>query len=181
MKDMPLAGRMKAALLIDDGFQDAEAIYPYYRLQEAGHDVVLLGLDGGARCTGKHGYAFTADAAVRKAKAKDFAVVVVPGGNAPDKMRTRTDFVHFIQDARTAGCVIAAICHGPQLLIEAEVVRGRRMTSYAAVRKDLENAGAAWVDEEAVADDGIVTARTPADLPAFMAATLAATRQEVTP
>ncbi len=163
---------MRAALLLDAEFQDAEAIYPLYRLQEAGYDVDVLGRAKELDVVGKWGYHIQTTKAVGKAKATDYAIVVVPGGNAPDKMRTFQPFIDFVQDAAAAGAVIAAICHGPELLIDAEIVNGMRMTSYVAIRKDLQNAGAQWVDEPVVIDGRLVTSRKPDDLPAFMAATL---------
>ncbi len=162
---------MRAAVLIDAEFQDAEVIYPYYRLQEAGFEVDLLGRDAGLDVVGKWGYHFRTDVAVKDADASQYAVVVIPGGNAPDKMRTQDAFVAF---ARTAmqHCVVAAICHGPELLIDADAVQGRQVTSYVAIRRDLENAGATWSDAAAVIDGNLITSRKPADLPDFMDATL---------
>lgn len=176
MDPFPAVGGMRAALLLDAEFQDAEAIYPLYRLKEAGYAVDVLGRDKGLEVVGKWGYHIRTTKDVGKAKAKDYQIVVVPGGNAPDKMRTYAPFVDFVRDADSAGCTIAAICHGPELLIDAEVVAGKRLTSYVAIRKDLQNAGAQWEDAEAIADANLVTARTPDDLPAFMAATLLAAR-----
>lgn len=163
---------MRAALILDQEFQDAEAIYPFYRLQEAGFDVDLVGRDKDVACTGKYGYTLTTTTAAKKAKARDYDVIVVPGGNAPDKMRTFGPFVDLVRGAADEGVLLAAICHGPELLIDADVVRGRNLTSYVAIRRDLENAGAAWSDQEVVADTGLVTSRKPDDLPAFMATVL---------
>ncbi len=166
------AACMRAALLLDREFQDAEAIYPLYRLREAGYAVDVLGRDKDLDVVGKWGYHLTTDKAVGKAKASDYAIVVVPGGNAPDKMRTFEPFVQFVRDAVKAGGLLAAICHGPELLIDAEVVQGKHMTSYVAIRKDLQNAGAHWQDAEVVVDGRLVTSRKPDDLPAFMSAAL---------
>ncbi len=161
---------MKAALLLDAEFQDAEAIVPLYRLQEAGLDVDVLGREKDVDVAGKYGYRIRTTKAVGKAKAKDYDVVVVPGGNAPDKMRTFQPFVDFARDASATGAIVAAICHGPELLIDAEVVAGKAMTSYVAIRKDLENAGATWSDLPVVVDGRLITSRKPDDLPDFMAA-----------
>ncbi len=161
-----------AFVLIDDGFQDAEVVYPMYRLREAGFDTQLVGPKAGQRVVGKYGYPVTADTSVNDARLDNVDVLVIPGGWAPDHMRVNPAFVNLVQDAMRRGVVVAAICHAGQLLVEADVVSGRTVTSYVAVRRDLQNAGATWLDQSAVVDGNLVTSRTPDDLPAFLAATL---------
>lgn len=159
----------KAAVLIDNGFQDAEAIYPYYRLQEADFGVDLVGQEANHDYEGEYGYTLTSDRSAKNIELDDYKAIIVPGGHAPDKMRVKEDMVRLIQKADEAeNIIIGAICHGPQLLIEADIVNGRDMTSYKAVRTDLINAGANYDDKEVVVDSHLVTSRTPDDLPAFM-------------
>lgn len=161
-----------ALVLIDDGFQDAEVIYPMYRLQEAGFEVQLVGPEAGKGIVGKYGYPLVSDLAAADVRLESSDVVIIPGGWAPSHMRVKPAFVRIVQDAMRRGVVVAAICHAGQLLVEADVVSGRTLTSYIGVRRDLQNAGATWLDQPAVVDGNLVTSRTPADLPDFLAATL---------
>ena len=171
----------KAIVLIENGFQDAELLYPYYRLQEAGYQVDLVGPDAGVTYTGSYGYKLTSDRAAQDVNVDEYDVVVIPGGRAPDRMRTHEAMVRLVRDAFAQGKVVAAICHGPQVLIEADVVRGRRATCYISVRTDLKNAGALYEDREVVVDGNLVTSRHPADLPAFMRETLRLLEAEKVP
>ncbi len=158
-------------LLIENGFEDAEAVYPYYRMKEAGFGVSVVGPKAGAYA-GKHGYPLKADRTPGEIDIKKFSALIIPGGGAPDRLRTNPDMVRLVKEAFEQGLVVAAICHGPQLLIEAGVVRGRKATSYISVKTDLINAGAEFVDSPAVVDGRLVTSRTPADLPEFCRAVL---------
>ncbi len=162
----------KAIVLIENGFQDAELLYPYYRLQEAGYQVELVGREAGVVYTGSYGYKLTSDRAAHEVNIDDYEALVVPGGRAPDRMRIHESMVQLVHQACDQGKVVAAICHGPQVLIEADVVRGRRATCYVSVRTDLKNAGAHYEDREVVVDGNLVTSRHPGDLPAFMRETL---------
>lgn len=161
-----------AIMVIEDGFEDSEALYPYYRLQEAGYDVTVAGKGSSQTVTGKHGLPLTTDKKVSKVHGDKADIVVVPGGQAPDRMRMDKEFVRVVKEAADGDTILAAICHAGQLLVEADVVRGKRLTSWPSVRKDLENAGAQWVDEEVVVDGLLVTSRKPDDLPAWMRETL---------
>ncbi|MFB6182205.1 MAG: type 1 glutamine amidotransferase domain-containing protein, partial [Candidatus Magasanikbacteria bacterium] len=155
------------------GYQDAEVIYPYYRLQEAGHKVDLIGPEADTDYQGKYGYTFSSDISAEQADGSDYEAVVVPGGWAPDAMRVKPEMVDLIQQAENSeNTTIAAICHGPQLLVEADVVEGKRATAYRAVKVDLINAGAEFEDSEVVVDQNLITSRTPDDLPAFLDALL---------
>ncbi|NWF77776.1 MAG: type 1 glutamine amidotransferase, partial [Chloroflexi bacterium] len=109
----------------------------------------------------------TVDTTADKVKVDEFDAIIVPGGYAPDKMRLHQPMVDLIREAHNEGKIIAAVCHGPQLLISADIVRGRRMTSWPSVAVDLKNAGATWIDEPVVRDGNIITSRKPADLPKF--------------
>jgi len=162
----------KAAVLIDNEYQDAEAIYPYYRLQEASLDVDLVGPQANTNYQGKYGYTLTSDKSASDINVADYEAVVVPGGNAPDKMRIKESMIKIIQEAEQKGKVIAAICHAMQLLIEADIVDGKDATCYKAVKVDLQNAGGNYHNKEVVVDENLVTSRTPDDLPAFMRETL---------
>lgn len=156
-------------MLLDDNFEESEAIYPYYRLIEAGHKVTVVGPAKGA-FHGKHGYPMNADKGPRGVNAKRFKALVIPGGQAPDKLRTNAQMVKIVKDAAGGGLVVGAICHGAQMLIEADVVRGKKATCYKSVKTDLINAGADYKDKEVVVDGELITSRHPGDLPAFMKA-----------
>ncbi|MEM2887924.1 MAG: type 1 glutamine amidotransferase domain-containing protein [Candidatus Bathyarchaeia archaeon] len=167
----------KALVLIDNGFQEAELLVPYYRLQEAGFKVDLVGSKAKETYVGDHGYSLAADLAAENVKIDEYEAVIIPGGRAPDRMRTKKPLVNLVRDAVAKGKVVAAICHGPQMLIEADVVRGKKVTSYAAVATDLKNAGANWEDRSVVVDGNLVTSRVPADLPDFCRETLKLLKQ----
>lgn len=156
-----------ALIVTADGFEDSEFTYPYYRLQEAEVDVDVATPDGAA-VSGKHGLEFEADLAIADVEADEYDLLVVPGGDAPETLRTdapeAADLVAAFDDADRP---IASICHGAQLLISADVVAGRYVTGYRALAVDIENAGGSYVDEELVTDDNLFTSRTPDDLPAF--------------
>ena len=162
----------KAIVLIDNGFQEAELLVPYYRLMEAGFKVDLVGPKAKETYVGDYGYHLTADFAAEDVKIDAYDTVVIPGGRAPDRMRTKKAIVELVRAAFAKGKVVAAICHGPQVLIEADVVRGKRVTSYIAVATDLKNAGALWQDSSVAVDGNLVTSRTPVDLPDFCRETL---------
>lgn len=157
----------KMLLMVADGFEDAEALYPFYRMQEAGFDVDIVGPAKGAIYKGKHGYPLTAGFAPTEVKIADYAALIIPGGQAPDRMRTSDGLVEIVRAAHAGGLVVGAICHGPQMLIEADLVRGRNVTCYKSILTDILNAGAIYHDLPVVADEKIVTARIPGDLPDF--------------
>lgn len=158
---------MRAIVLCEDGFEDTELTTPYHRLLEVGFETLLAGRDAGIEVTGKNGITITTDISVEDVEAEHVDVLVIPGGGAPDVMRTQPAFVALARDCMDAGTLVATICHGPQLLIEAGVVAGRRMTSWPSIRTDLENAGAEVVDEPVVVDGHLITSRGPDDLPVF--------------
>ncbi len=163
----------KIAVLLADEFEDSEYTQPVGELKKAGHEVEVLGVEKGKKLKGKQGDAeVKTDAAVTSRKAQDYAALLIPGGHSPDALRIDEGMVQFVRDFADTGRPIAAICHGPQLLIEAEVVRGRTMTSWPSVRTDLKNAGATVVDKEVCEDAQFITSRKPADLKAFSAALL---------
>ncbi len=157
----------KVLLLVENGFEDAEALYPYYRMQEAGYAVDVVGPAKGAVYKGKHGYPLTAALAPEEVDIAAYIAVIIPGGQAPDRMRINDGLVELVKAAHERKLVIGAICHGPQMLIEADIVRGLNVTCYKSVLTDILNAGAIYHDLPAIIDAGIVTSRTPADLPEF--------------
>lgn len=162
----------KIAVLAENLYEDLEALYPIYRLREAGYEVVVVGPEAGVTYTSKHGYPLNSDVAIGKVKASDFAGIVVPGGYAPDKLRRNAKIVRLVRDLFQAGKAVVSICHGPWVLAEADIVRGKQLTCVGAIKTDLINAGAKVVDKEVVVDGNLITSRTPPDLPALMKATL---------
>lgn len=163
----------RIAIPIGDDFEDSELTLPRERLRAAGHEIVTIGIEAGRTVAGKRGR----EQALVDARAADcdptaFDAVVIPGGYSPDHLRTDEGVVTFLRAFGATGRTIAAVCHGPQLLIEADLVRGRTVTSWPSVRKDLVNAGAAWVDRAVVEDANLITSRRPDDLEPFCAAIL---------
>jgi protease I len=163
---MKLIGK-KFAVLIEDEYEDQEFWYPVQRLREEGAHVAIVGPVAGATYRSKHGYPAKSDLSPREVRAAALDGVIVPGGYAPDRMRRHPEMVQLVADAARADKVVAAICHGGWMLCSADVVEGRRVTSFSAIRDDLVNAGAEWVDEEVVRDRNLITSRKPDDLPAF--------------
>ena len=173
MKD--ITGK-KVAILATDGFEQSELQKPLDELKKAGADVRLVSLKKGKIKGWKDkswGDEFEAGLAVKDARADDFDALVLPGGVMnPDKLRRDEDVQRFVRSFVESGKTVAAICHGPWTLIDAGVVKGRRMTSYGSIQQDLRNAGAIWSDEEVVCDRGMITSRKPDDLPAFIKKTI---------
>ena len=153
-------------MLIENGYEDAEALYPFYRLQEAGHRVTIVGPKAGTYLS-KHGYPLEAKKSAAEVKAGDFKGLIIPGGQAPDRMRINGPMVDLVKEANGLGLVVGAICHGAQVLIEAGVLKGKKATCYISVKTDIINAGATYVDAPVVVDGRLVTSRHPGDLPGF--------------
>jgi protease I len=168
------AGRRRVAVLVEDGFEDVELIGPSQRLRDAGIDVTLVGPFAGRQYTGTHGATVTSDAAAGAVRAAEFDAVVIPGGHAPDKMRMRHAMVDLARDAMRAGIPVAAICHGPQVLISAGTLRGRTLTCWPSIAVDVTNAGGLYVDRPVAEDRNLITARKPDDVPQFSDAILRA-------
>jgi len=157
----------KVLLLVENGFEDRELMYPYYRFQEAGYKVDVVGPRAKVTYTGEHGLTMKSDLSPKDVNVDDYLAIIIPGGRAPDRMRTSTGLVNLVKEASQKGKVMAAICHGAQLLIEANVVKGKRATCYVSVSTDLKNAGGIYLDKSVVVDGNLVTSRFPADLPDF--------------
>ncbi|MBI4360598.1 type 1 glutamine amidotransferase [Candidatus Micrarchaeota archaeon] len=157
---------MKAFVFLENEFQDAEVLYPYYRLQEAGFDVVCVAPEKKAY-HGKYGCPFDADATAEEVKNELADVVVIPGGWAPDRLRRHNAVLDLVRKHVDAGKTVASICHGAWVLVSAGVLKGRTVTCYDAIQDDVKNAGARYVDQEVCVDGNLVTSRKPSDLPAF--------------
>lgn len=159
------------AVLSEDGFEEVELTSPVERLKEEGATVhIISSKSGQIKAMKNHDWSISVDVdkTVSEAAAEDYDGLLLPGGVLnPDQLRTNEDALQFVKAFFEAGKPVAAICHGPQTLINAEVVQGRTMTSYPAIKIDLINAGANWVDEQVVVDQGLVTSRNPDDIPAF--------------
>jgi protease I len=162
---------LKVAILVADGFEQVELTGPKKALEEAGAQTEIISPVKGEVEGWKHfdkGDKFPVERALDDALSEDYDALLLPGGVAnPDQLRTNARAVEFIKEFFDAGKPVAAICHGPWTLIEADVVRNRTITSWPSLKTDLKNAGAQWVDREVVADNGLVTSRKPDDLPAF--------------
>ena len=164
----------KVLLLAGDDFEDMELLYPLYRLAEEGIAVTIAGLDD-RPVRGKKGYSpLAVDTVVTEVAEPDFDALVIPGGYAPDKLRRSGTVLDLVRAFDTAAKPIAFICHAGWVPISAKIIKGRRATSVGAIRDDMVNAGADWVDEPAVVDGNLISARTPADLGPWMKALLAA-------
>ncbi len=163
----------KIAILVDNMYQEMEVWYPLFRFQEAGATVVTVGAKAGETYTSKLGYPVKCQLSYDDARAADFDGVVIPGGFAPDHIRRHPKANQFVKDMDTQGKLVAAICHGPWVLCSAYgMLKGRKATSFFAIRDDVANAGAEWSDAEVVVDNNLVTSRKPEDLPAFCTASL---------
>jgi protease I len=163
----------KIALVLGQGYEDSEFRVPYDRLRAAGLDVDIIGPRAGEVLAGEKGREkVKADLGIDKAKPDDYDALVIPGGYSPDKLRADKRFVDFVLAFDRAKKPIAAVCHGPQLLLTARLVKGRKLTAWHTIQEDLRQAGAQVVDEEVVVDGNLITSRKPDDLEAFSRAIL---------
>jgi protease I len=169
---MSLEGK-RVAVFAEDLYEDPELWYPYYRLLEAGAEVHIVGPEAKVYQS-KHGFPAKAEVAASEVSADDFDAVVVPGGFAPDRLRRYEAVLDLVRGVYEKGGVVAAICHAAWVLISAGIMGGKQATCVSAIRDDLINAGATYIDREVVVDGNLVTSRTPRDLPAFMPAIIAA-------
>lgn len=168
----------KVAFIVDEMFEDSEFRVPYERVKEAGHEPVIVGLEGGKKLQGKRGSEkIIAELAIDDVDAARFDALVIPGGYSPDKIRTDAAMVALTKSIYDAGKPVAAICHAGWMLAEAGIIAGRTVTSWPSIKTDLINAGATWVDQEVVEDGNLITSRKPADLEAFSKTLLAQLEQ----
>jgi len=161
-----------AVVLVDDLFEDLELHYPRLRLIEAGFDVRVVGNEKGNNYTSKHGYFGKSTHIFSDVDPKEVKILVVPGGFCPDRLRRYAECNNLVKQTWEAGAIVGFICHGGWVPISAKIVKGRKVTSFFAIKDDLINAGAEWIDEKCVVDGKMVTAQTPEDLPEFMKAIL---------
>ncbi len=165
----------RLAVLVEQKYEELELWYPVLRFQEAGATVTLVGPEAGRTYPSKLGYPAKADVAAKDVDVNQFDGLLIPGGFCPDYIRRSDDMLRFVRQAVALKKPIAAICHGPWVLCSTDALRGgRKATGFFAIKDDVVNAGATWVDAEVVVDGNIITSRTPADLPAFTAALLKA-------
>ena len=162
----------KVAIIVDEMYQVLEVWYPYYRFVEAGLEVNLVAAEAKKQYHSKEGYPCVSEIAAGLARAGDYDCMIVPGGFAPDFMRRDAGVIKFANDMVSGGKVIAAICHGGWLLCSTEAYRGKKATCFMAIKDDIKNAGAEYIDAECVVDGNLITSRKPDDLPAFCAAIL---------
>ena len=174
MNELPLSG-MQVLFFAGPVYEDLELWYPKIRLEEEGARTVVAGL-GEPDYQGKHGYPVHVDTSVDQVDAAAFHGLVIPGGFAPDRMRRSPKLLQITRDIFAAGKPVAFICHAGWVPISAKILRGRRATSVGAIRDDMENAGCIWSDAPVVVDGNLISSRTPADLPDFMRALIAALR-----
>jgi deglycase len=175
MNEPPSLVGKRVAILVGDEFEDRELTGPLEALRAAGATVTIVGPTKGASFRGKRGDAtVTSDLAAGEARVQNFDAVVIPGGYAPDRMRLRHAMVDFTRDAMEAQKPVAAICHGPQLLISANALRGRTLTCWPSIAIDVKNAGGLYVDKPVVEDGNLITSRKPDDVSVFSAAIIRA-------
>jgi protease I len=167
----------RAAVLVEQQYQEMEVWYPVYRLREAGCKVTLVGPESGQTYPSKLGYPAKSDKAARDVSADDFDLIVIPGGFAPDFLRRDAAVLKLVSSMAEQGKVVAAICHGPWVLCSTQALKGRRATCFFAIKDDVSNAGATYVDAEVLRDGNLITSRKPDDLPAFLQAIIQAARE----
>ena len=162
---MELAGK-RIAILIEDMYQEHEFWYPFWRMKEAGAKVTVVGT-GAKEYHSKIGLPAPGGVAAESVSAGDFDAVIVPGGFAPDRMRRNAAMLKLVRDCHSQGKVVAAICHAGWVLVSAGILKGKKATCVSAIKDDVVNAGATYVDQEVVREGNLITSRTPDDLPAF--------------
>ena len=173
---MDLQGK-RAAVLVEQQYQEMEVWYPVYRLREEGCKVTTVGPESNQTYPSKLGYPVKSDRAARDVSADDFDILVIPGGYAPDHMRRCEAMIRLVSQMAEQGKVIGAICHGPWMLCSTQALKGRKATCFFAIKDDVINAGGKYVDAEVMRDGNLITSRKPDDLPAFLQAVIQAARE----
>jgi protease I len=158
---------MKVAVLVEDQYQVLEVWYPYLRLREESIETVLVGTGRKKEYMSKEGYPAQEELSIANAEARYFSGVVIPGGYAPDFLRRHKELNAFVRELFLKGRMVASICHGGWVLVSADILKGKKATSFSAIRDDVVNAGAEFLDQEVVVDGNLITSRNPLDLPAF--------------
>ena len=170
---MNLKGK-RVAILAENLYQEMELWVPYYRMKEEGAEVRVVGAGGSRSYASKHGYPVAVDVQADAVSAVEFDAVIVPGGYAPDMMRRHEAMVKLVREAAQQGKVVAAICHAGWMQASADVIRGKKVTSFFSIKDDMVHAGGQWSDAEVVVDGYLITSRKPDDLPAFCRAIVGA-------
>jgi protease I len=168
---------VRVAVLVEQQYQEMEVWYPVYRLREAGCKVTLVGPEANQVYPSKLGYPAKSDKSAKDVRADDFDAIVIPGGFAPDFLRRHEAVVRLVSDMAEQGKVLAAICHGPWVLCSTQALKGKKATCFFAIKDDVSNAGARYVDAEVVRDGNLITSRKPDDLPAFLQSILQAVKE----
>jgi protease I len=169
----------KVAFIMDDMFEDSEFRVPYDHVKEQGYEPVIIGLEANKEVEGKqHKEKIKIEQAIDQVDPGDFAAVVIPGGYSPDKIRSNEKMVSLVRSIYEAQKPVAAVCHAPWMLAEADIIKGKTITSWPSIKTDLINAGADWVDQEVAEDGNIITSRKPDDLEAFSKAILSQLAQQ---
>jgi protease I len=174
---MSLKGRT-AVVLVDQMYQEMEVWYPLYRLREEGLTVVTVGVERGKSYPSKLGYPCIADKTIQDIPADKVDCLIIPGGYAPDHLRRHDSINQYVADIMKRDVITGAICHAGWMLCSADALRGRKVTSFIAIKADMVHAGAEWVDAEVVRDRNLITSRKPDDLPAFMVSIVAALKEQ---
>jgi protease I len=175
-KIMELKGK-RIAILVEQQYQEMEVWYPLYRLREAGCQVSLVGPRAGETYPSKLGYPAKSDKAASEVSASDFDAIVIPGGFAPDFIRRTEAMIRLVSDMAEQGKVVAAICHGPWVLCSTQALKGKKATCFFAIKDDVINAGAKYIDAEVMRDGNLITSRKPDDLPAFVTTIIQAVKE----
>jgi protease I len=170
---MELKGK-RVVILAEDNYQELELWYPFLRMREAGAEVLIIGMPGVENYQSKLGYPVKVDAIAESISADEVDAVIIPGGYAPDRMRRHQAMLELVRDVFDRGGIVAAICHAAWVPISAGIMKGKRATCFSAIKDDVINAGATYVDEEVVQDGNLITSRVPSDLPAFCRTIIAA-------
>jgi len=168
---------MKALIISADNFEDTELLVPYYRLKEEGIHVDIASIRKG-KIKGKHGYEVEVDKILKEVNPDDYDVLILPGGKAPETIRKDSDALKIAKDFFQKNKPVSAVCHGPQTLISAGLLKGRHATCYKSVAQEMKDAGALYEDKEVVVDGNLVTSRQPSDLPAFLRETIKLLKKE---
>ena len=173
---MDLKGK-RVCVLVEQQYQEMEVWYPVYRLREAGCQVTLVGPDAGHSYPSKLGYPAKSDKSIKDVSVNDFDCIVIPGGFAPDFLRRNEGIIRLVSEMAEQGKVVAAICHGPWLLCSTQALKGKKATCFFAIKDDVINAGATYLDAEVIRDGNLITSRKPDDLPAFLTAIMQAVKE----
>ncbi len=159
---------MKIAILIEEQYQVLEGWYPYLRLREEGMETVFIGPGREKEYGSKEGYPAPEELPIEEIEADEFDGVIVPGGYAPDKLRRSRDILDFVKKIHKQKKLVAAICHAGWVLVSADILKGRKVTCFSAIKDDMVNAGAEFIDTEVVVDGNLITSRNPYDLPSYL-------------